>query len=101
MGELDPMIHPPTRLQLVTMLSAVSEAEFVRLRDELGVSDSVLSKHLSALTDVGYTKTRKGSHSGRRTTWASLTPAGRAALTAHIDALRALIARAASSKSTS
>ena len=39
----------PTRLQLVTMLSAVSEAEFATLRTVLEVSDSVLSKHVSAL----------------------------------------------------
>ncbi|HEX3932925.1 MAG TPA: transcriptional regulator [Nocardioides sp.] len=49
MVELDPLIHAPARLQLVTMLSAVSEAEFATLRDVLEVSDSVLSKHISAL----------------------------------------------------
>jgi len=58
------------------------------------VSDSVLSKHLSALAGVGYTKSRKGTHQGRRTTWVSLTPKGREALGAHIDALTELIAAA-------
>ena len=31
-------------------------------------------------------------HAGRRTTWISLTPTGRAALRGHVAALRALIA---------
>lgn len=92
--DLDRHIHPPARLRLTTMLSAVSEAEFSLLRDELGVSDSVLSKHLAALGGVGYTKSRKGTRQGRRTTWVSLTPKGRKALNAHIDALRALLAEA-------
>lgn len=91
---IDRNIHPPARLQLTTMLSAVSEAEFSLLRDELGVSDSVLSKHLSALGSVGYTKSRKGTHQGRRTTWVSLSPKGRKALDAHIDALNDIIATA-------
>ena len=43
MQRLDPLIHAPARLQVVTTLSAVSEAEFVTLRTALDVCDSVLS----------------------------------------------------------
>jgi DNA-binding HxlR family transcriptional regulator len=32
----------------------LQEAEFQVLRDELGVSDSVLSKHLKQLEDAGH-----------------------------------------------
>ncbi len=63
---LDPLIHAPTRLQVVTTLSAVSEAEFATLRAVLEVSDSVLSKHVSALADAGYVRSRKGVQVGRR-----------------------------------
>ena len=91
MAELDPLIHAPARLQLVTSLSAVSEAEFSTVRDALDVSDSVMSKHVSALTDAGYVHIRKGSRAGRRTTWIALTPRGRKALSAHVAALRELI----------
>jgi len=91
MAELDEHVVAPARLKLMTTLTAVSEAEFVTLRDALDVSDSVLSKHLGALEDVGYLRRRKGVHRGRRTTWISLTPRGRRALGAHVTALRALI----------
>lgn len=91
MGGLDPLIHPPTRLQLVAMLSAVSEAEFATLRAVLEVSDSVLSKHVSALVDAGYLRSRKSVHAGRRTTWVGLTEVGRRALRAHVAAVRQLI----------
>ena len=91
MAELDPLIHAPARLQVVTTLSAVSEAEFATLREALGVSDSVLSKHISALAEAGYVRSRKGVHAGRRTTWIALTSAGREALRSHVAALRRLI----------
>lgn len=91
MPELDPHVVAPARLKLLTMLTAVSEAEFATVRDRLGVADSVLSKHLGALEDAGYVRRRKGVHRGRRTTWIALTPRGRKALSAHVAALRALI----------
>lgn len=91
MPELDPLIHAPARLQVMTTLSAVSEAEFATLRSALEVSDSVLSKHLSALADAGYVRIRKGVLAGRRTTWVALTPTGRKALRGHVAALRRLI----------
>ena len=91
MAGLDPLIHAPARLQLVATLSGVSEAEFATLRTALEVSDSVLSKHVSALVDAGYLHSRKGVHAGRRTTWVGLTPVGRQALREHVAAVRQLI----------
>jgi DNA-binding MarR family transcriptional regulator len=91
MAELDEHVVAPARLKLMTTLTAVSEAEFATLRETLDVSDSVLSKHLGALEEVGYLRRHKGVRRGRRTTWISLTAPGRRALRAHVIALRALI----------
>ena len=91
MDGLDPLIHAPARLQVVTTLSAVSEAEFATLRTILDVSDSVLSKHISALVDAGYVRSRKGVQAGRRTTWIGLTSTGQKALREHVAALRRMI----------
>jgi DNA-binding MarR family transcriptional regulator len=91
MPGLDPLIHPPARLQLLTTLTAVSAVEFSTLREALGVSDSVLSKHISALAAARYVHSRKGMHEGRRTTWVGLTDTGRTALRDHVAALRRLI----------
>ncbi len=92
MEGLDPTLQPPARLALMTMLTAVSRAEFATLRDRLEVSDSVLSKHVGALVTAGYVKSSKGTQAGRRTTWISLTSKGRSALSTHVAALRAIIA---------
>jgi DNA-binding MarR family transcriptional regulator len=86
----DPVIHPPARLQIAAVLANVQEAEFALLRKTADVSDSVLSKHLSALAEAGYVKLRKAAVDGRQRTWASLTRTGRAAFQRHVAALTAL-----------
>ncbi len=91
MTGIDPVIHPPARLRMMTALTAVSSVEFVTLRGLLEVSDSVLSKHVSALAEPGYVAVRKGTVDGRRTTWISVTRAGERALREHVAALRSLI----------
>ncbi|NJC35155.1 DNA-binding transcriptional ArsR family regulator [Sphingomonas jejuensis] len=91
---IDPVIHAPARLQIMAVMANVSEAEFALLRETTGVSDSVLSKHLSALGEAGYVTLRKAAQDGRQRTWASATRAGRAAFRRHMAALEALVAAA-------
>ena len=56
---LDAVIHAPGRLQICAMLSAADEVEFGVVRDGIGVSDSVMSKHVKQLEEAGYVKLRK------------------------------------------
>jgi DNA-binding MarR family transcriptional regulator len=90
-GRLQAELVAPKRLEVMTLLTAVSEAEFATLRDALEVSDSVLSKHLGTLEDADFIRRRKSLDRRRRTTWISLTRRGRRALSAHVAALRELI----------
>ena len=87
---LDPLIHPPARLQLMALLADVTEMEFGIARDVLGVSDSVLSKHLAQLGDAGYIELRKATVNTRQRTWIVATAAGRRAFEGHVAALQAL-----------
>jgi DNA-binding MarR family transcriptional regulator len=66
------------------------ELEYAALRDRLEISDSVLSKHLAALCEVGYVSIRNGKLAGRSRTWVSVSEQGAAALDDHVAALRAL-----------
>jgi DNA-binding transcriptional ArsR family regulator len=86
----DPVIHAPARLQIMAVLAGVQDAEFAMLRQTADVSDSVLSKHLSALSEAGYVRLRKAALDGRQRTWASLTRTGRTAFRDHVAALTAL-----------
>lgn len=91
---IDPTLHAPARLQIAAVLAKVSEAEFATLREIVDVSDSVMSKHLSALAEAGYVRLRKAPLDGRQRTWASLTGQGRKAFAAHMAALHELVASA-------
>ncbi|WP_235522830.1 transcriptional regulator [Novosphingobium sp. Leaf2] len=93
-GAIDMVLHPPARLQVAAVLARTSKAEFARLREITQVSDSVLSKHLSALVDAGYVKLTKGALDGRQRTWATFTAAGHKAFAAHVRALQAIVAAA-------
>jgi DNA-binding MarR family transcriptional regulator len=88
------IIHVPTRLRVCSILAEVGEAEFGVLRDAIGLSDSVLSKHVKVLDQAGFVGVRKGSVNGRTRTWVSLTKAGQAAFKAHVRELRKLAATA-------
>jgi len=89
-GAFDPVIHAPARLQIMAVLAGVQDAEFALLRETVGVSDSVLSKHLAQLAEAGYIRLRKAAQEGRQRTWASLTRDGRRALVSHVKALQTL-----------
>lgn len=97
---LDPHIHAPVRLQIVSLLAATEEAEFAFVRDQVGISDSVLSKHAGALEAVGYVEIRKGYVGKRPRTWLKLSPLGRQAYADHVAALQAIVARSGLSLTT-
>ena len=91
-ARFDEIIHAPKRLQICAFLIPLQDAEFQVLRDELDVSDSVLSKHLKQLDAAGYVKFRKGAVNGRQRMWASMTTKGRRAFAGHVQELQRLIA---------
>lgn len=90
----DEIIHSPNRLKICAFLSPLQFVEFQILRDELSVSDSVLSKHIKQLESAGYVKQRKGSENGRKRSWVYLTPKGRKAFKRHVVELQELISLA-------
>jgi DNA-binding MarR family transcriptional regulator len=87
-ARFDSTIHAPNRLQICAFLAPLEEAEFQVIRDELDVSDSVLSKHLKQLEDVGYVTFSKTKVNGRQRMWVALTKSGRNALAGHIEELK-------------
>jgi DNA-binding MarR family transcriptional regulator len=94
----DAVLHAPARLQIAAVLTQAQEAEFALLKTITGTSDSVMSKHLAALTEAGYVTLRKAPFDGRQRTWAKLTSAGREAFRNHVRALEALAAAVATSE---
>lgn len=85
------VIHSPVRLTLVAALDSVDSADFQTLREELGVSDSLLSKHAGILEDAGLVKITKEFVERTPATNMSLTRAGRDEYTRYLDALDRIV----------
>lgn len=92
--QFDELIHAPTRLSIVALLAATDWAEFKYIRDELGMSDSALSKQLTILESAGYIEIRKGFVGKRPRTTTQLTRTGRDAFVRHVAALQEIVAQA-------
>jgi DNA-binding MarR family transcriptional regulator len=87
----DELIHPSTRLSIVSLLAAADWVDFAFLRDRLRLSDSALSKQLSTLEEAGYIRIERPVSDRRRRVRARLTSTGRAAFDGHVAALRAIV----------
>ncbi|WP_068799260.1 winged helix-turn-helix domain-containing protein [Pseudonocardia sp. HH130630-07] len=88
------LIHAPTRLSLMSLCSATRWIEFGRLRESLQLTDSALSKQITTLEQAGFVVVhRNGVGRGKRM-HVRLSPEGRAAFEAHVEALRAIVDRA-------
>lgn len=90
-ARFDELIHPSTRLAIVALLANADWVEFAFVRDELGLSDSALSKQLSTLEEAGYLAIERRLNGRRRRVQARLTPEGRSAFDGHVLALRAIL----------
>ena len=92
---IDENFHSPVRFAIMASLVSVDKAEFAFVRDAIEVSDSELTKQATALEADRYLQNNKGQERRRPRTWFALTPQGRAAFAAHLEALRSLAEAAA------
>lgn len=89
--QLDPIIHPSSRLLICACLAPASQVEFAFLQRTVGLSASALSKQVKILIDAGYVAQLRDVVDSRRM-WLRLTPAGKTAYRSHLAALQELIA---------
>jgi DNA-binding MarR family transcriptional regulator len=74
--ELDPLIHAPIRLGVLSILMAVDEADFIYLRDQTGATEGNLSTHLSRLEEAGLIQITKTFFKKRPRTICKITTEG-------------------------
>ena len=91
-ARFDEVVHAPHRLRICALLADLTSADFAKVRDAIGLSDSALSKHLSTLEDHGYISVHKSGRNGRTYTSVSLTALGRGAYRGHVAALEEIVA---------
>ena len=91
LDHLDPLLQHRTRLGTLVLLSNADAITFSRLRDLLQETDGNLGAQLHKLEDARYIAVKKEFIDRKPVTWQSLTPLGRRALKAHLQALDALV----------
>jgi DNA-binding transcriptional ArsR family regulator len=89
LADLNRIIHEPGRLAIVSLLSAVEEADFLYLLNETGLTKGNLSSHLNKLEAAGYIKIKKIYRRKIPLTICRLTAAGRTAFARYRNALKA------------
>ena len=76
---LDPLIHAPARLNIVTNLYVVESADFIFLKNLTGLTWGNLSAHLSKLEEAGYVEIEKTIVNKKTHSIARMTAEGRLA----------------------
>ena len=87
---LDRLIHEPGRLAILTVLSSVTDADFVFLQRATGLTKGNLSSHVSKLEDAGLVAIEKRFVRKKPNTNVALTAEGRQRIAHHWDQLERL-----------
>lgn len=91
LASINRLVHEPSRLAILTALSACEKADFVFLLTVTGLTKGNLSSHLSKLEHGGLVSIEKVFEGRQPLTYAMLTPEGREGLDEHwkrLDAIR-------------
>jgi DNA-binding MarR family transcriptional regulator len=91
LGRIDEVIHGRMRLGIMVYLADAETAEFTELKTVLEATQGNLSVHLKKLEEAGYVSISKSFRDNKPLTQASITPAGRKAFAAYLEALGGLI----------
>jgi len=87
---LDRLVHEPGRLAILTVLSAVTDADFVFLQRTTGLTKGNLSSHLAKLEDAGLVTIEKRFVRKKPNTSVALTAAGKRRIGRHWEQLERL-----------
>jgi DNA-binding transcriptional ArsR family regulator len=93
----DRLVHEPGRLAILTVLSSVSDADFVFLQRTTGLTKGNLSSHLAKLEEAGLVTIEKRFVRKKPNTKVALTAIGTERIAHHWDQLERLKALSTSS----
>lgn len=86
--ELDPLLHSQLRLAVMSILISVEEADFVYLKEKTKATAGNLSVQIDKLNEAGYIEVQKEFIGKKPRTVCAMTPLGRKAMEAYIEALK-------------
>ena len=86
--ELDPVLHAPLRLAVVSLLLSVKEAEFTFIREKTNATAGNLSVQISKLKEAGYIDVAKQFKDNYPLTLCKITAKGIDAFEKYVKALQ-------------
>ena len=92
-GKIDEVIHGRLRLGIMVYLAEAEVADFTELKTVLEATQGNLSVHLRKLQEAGYVAIDKSFLNLKPLTRIRITPEGRVAFAAYLDALDKLVGR--------
>ena len=90
-GRIDEVIHGRMRLGIMVYLADVEAADFTELKTVLEATQGNLSVHLKKLEEAGYVAIDKSFRDNKPLTQITITPSGRRAFAAYLEAIGNLI----------
>jgi DNA-binding MarR family transcriptional regulator len=91
LADIDPLIHAPSRLRVMTYLYVVDSIDFVYLKRVTGMSWGNLSTHLTKLEAAGYIRISKSFQDKKPKTMIELTDKGRTAFRGYKDGMQEVL----------
>lgn len=91
LAKLDKLLEHRSRLGVCVMLADTDAMNFTNLKKLLKETDGNMGAHMRKLEDASYVTVKKEFENRKPVTWYSLSPEGRQALKAHLEALQSII----------
>lgn len=89
--QLDPLLHSPIRLAIISLLYSCEEADFTYIKNKIGATDGNLNNHLAKLEKQGWIEVKKSFVNKKPVTSQSITEAGRKAFLDYVQRLEQFI----------
>ncbi|KYP12921.1 transcriptional regulator [Flavihumibacter sp. CACIAM 22H1] len=89
--DLDPILHTPLRLAVVSLLISVKEAEFTFIREKTNATAGNLSVQMNKLKDAGYIEVVKQFRDNYPQTICKITPEGIKAFEIYVQNLQSYL----------
>jgi DNA-binding MarR family transcriptional regulator len=91
LANLDPLIHAPARLMILTYLYVVESADYVFLMRQTGLTWGNLATHLNKLEEAGYIQIQKTFNRKKPQSILNITQVGREAFQAYKKRLKQVL----------
>jgi len=89
--QLDPVIHAPIRLAILSILITVKHANFTFLKESTETTDGNLSTHLTKLEESKYITIKKTFKEKKPQTICAITEKGRKAFMKYLEQLEQIV----------